>query len=162
MQATRQTTDNNEQAGAAKSLQSCPTLRPHRRQPTRPHHPWDSPGKNTGAHIPYPLCCKYIMIINRSSAYKSLSDPRLPLRGRGYGRSANCGSWFRQELGGRSPCYPHQQRSARNGRGNLLSRAFPCRKSRYPSSIILYNPNRRDDIIRVSTNIRPFQSLYDQ
>ena len=33
---------------AAKSLQSCPTLRPHRRQPTRPCRPWDSPGKNTG------------------------------------------------------------------------------------------------------------------
>ena len=35
-------------AAAAKSLQSCPTLRPHRRQPTRPRRPWDSPGKNTG------------------------------------------------------------------------------------------------------------------
>ena len=33
---------------AAKSLQSCPTLRPHRRQPTRLLCPWDSPGKNTG------------------------------------------------------------------------------------------------------------------
>ena len=35
-------------AAAAKSLQSCPTLRPQRRQPTRLPHPWDSPGKNTG------------------------------------------------------------------------------------------------------------------
>ena len=35
-------------AAAAKSLQSCPTVRPHRRQPTRLRHPWDSPGKNTG------------------------------------------------------------------------------------------------------------------
>ena len=35
-------------AAAAKSLQSCLTLRPHRRQPTRLPHPWDSPGKNTG------------------------------------------------------------------------------------------------------------------
>ena len=34
-------------AAAAKSLQSCPTLRPHRRQPTRLPRPWDSPGKNT-------------------------------------------------------------------------------------------------------------------
>ena len=33
---------------SAKSLQSCPTLRPHRRKPTRLRHPWDSPGKNTG------------------------------------------------------------------------------------------------------------------
>ena len=38
---------NNPAAAAAKSLQSCPTLRPHRRQPTRLPRPWDSPGKNT-------------------------------------------------------------------------------------------------------------------
>ena len=35
-------------AAAAKSLQSCPTLQPHRQQPTRLPRPWDSPGKNTG------------------------------------------------------------------------------------------------------------------
>ena len=36
-------------AAAAKSLQSCPTLvRPHRQQPTRLRHPWDSLGKITG------------------------------------------------------------------------------------------------------------------
>ena len=35
-------------AAAAKSLQSCPTVRPQRRQPTRLPRPWDSPGKNTG------------------------------------------------------------------------------------------------------------------
>ena len=35
-------------AAAAKSLQSCLTLRPHRRQLTRLSCPWDSPGKNTG------------------------------------------------------------------------------------------------------------------
>ena len=35
-------------AATAKLLQSCPTLRPHRRQPTRLLCPWDSPGKNTG------------------------------------------------------------------------------------------------------------------
>ena len=33
---------------AAKSLQSYLTVWPHRRQPTRFLHPWDSPGKNTG------------------------------------------------------------------------------------------------------------------
>ena len=32
----------------AKSLQPCPTLRPHRWQPTRLPRPWESPGKNTG------------------------------------------------------------------------------------------------------------------
>ena len=35
-------------AATAKSLQSCPTLRPHRWQSTRLPCPWDSPGKNTG------------------------------------------------------------------------------------------------------------------
>ena len=35
-------------AAAAKSLQSCLTVQPHRRQPTRLCRPWDSPGKNTG------------------------------------------------------------------------------------------------------------------
>ena len=35
-------------AAAAKSLQSCLTLRPQRRQPTRLPCPCDSPGKNTG------------------------------------------------------------------------------------------------------------------
>ena len=40
-------------AAAAKSLQSCPTLQPHRRQPTRLPRHWDSPGKNTrvGCHF---------------------------------------------------------------------------------------------------------------
>ena len=35
-------------AAAAESLQSCLTVRPHRRQPTRLPRAWDSPGKNTG------------------------------------------------------------------------------------------------------------------
>ena len=40
-------------ATAAKSLQSCPSLQPHGRQPTRLPCPWDSPGKNTavGCHF---------------------------------------------------------------------------------------------------------------
>ena len=44
-------------AAAAKSLQSYPTLRPHRRQPTRLPRPWDSPGKNTGVGCHFPLQC---------------------------------------------------------------------------------------------------------
>ena len=32
-------------AAAAKSLQSCLTVQPHRWQPTRLPCPWDSPGK---------------------------------------------------------------------------------------------------------------------
>ena len=43
---------------AAKSLQSCLTLcNPHRRQPTRLPHPWDSPGKNTGVGCHFLLQC---------------------------------------------------------------------------------------------------------
>ena len=44
-------------AAAAKSRQSCPTLRPHRRQPTRLPRPWDSPGKNTGVGCHFLLQC---------------------------------------------------------------------------------------------------------
>ena len=47
-------------AAAAKSLQSCPTLRPHRRQPTRLPHPWDSPGKNTGVSCHFLLQCRKV------------------------------------------------------------------------------------------------------
>ena len=42
---------------AGKSLQSCPTLRPQRRQPTRRPCPWDSPGKNTGVGCHFLLQC---------------------------------------------------------------------------------------------------------
>ena len=44
-------------AAAAKSLQSCLTLRPHRQQPTRLRHPWDSPDKNTGVGCHLLLQC---------------------------------------------------------------------------------------------------------
>ena len=44
-------------AAAAKSLQSCLTLRPHRRQPTRLPRPWDSPGKNTRVGCNFLLQC---------------------------------------------------------------------------------------------------------
>ena len=42
---------------AAKSLQSCLTLQPHRRPPTRLPHPWDSPGKNTGVGCHFLFQC---------------------------------------------------------------------------------------------------------
>ena len=67
---------------AAKSLQSCPTLRPHRQQPTRLCRPWDSPGKNTGVGCHVLLQC---MKVNSESeviqSCLTLSDPmdcRLP------------------------------------------------------------------------------------
>ena len=33
------------------------SVRPHRRQPTRLYHPWDSPGKNTGVGCHFLLQC---------------------------------------------------------------------------------------------------------
>ena len=33
------------------------SVRPHRRQPTRLHHPWDSPGKNTEVGCHFLLQC---------------------------------------------------------------------------------------------------------
>ena len=42
---------------AAQSLQSCPTLRLHRRQPTRLLCPWDSPDKNTG------VGCHFLLLL---------------------------------------------------------------------------------------------------
>ena len=45
-------------SAAAKSLQSCPTLQPHRWQPTRLRCPWDSPGKNTGVGCHLLLQCR--------------------------------------------------------------------------------------------------------
>ena len=44
-------------APPAKSRPSCPTVRPHRRQPTRLPRPWDSPGKNTGVGSHFLLQC---------------------------------------------------------------------------------------------------------
>ena len=56
----------------AKSFQSCPTLWPHRRQPTRLLCPWDSPGKNTGVGCHFLLqwyMYKYIIYILYASMY---------------------------------------------------------------------------------------------
>ena len=44
-------------AATAKSCQSCPTVRPPRRQPTRLRRPWDSLGKNTGVGCHFLLQC---------------------------------------------------------------------------------------------------------
>ena len=45
-------------------------MRPHRRQPTRLPHPWDSPGKNTGVGCHFLLHCVKVKV-------KSLSRVRL-------------------------------------------------------------------------------------
>ena len=66
-------------AAAAKSLQSCPTLRPHRRQPTGLPCPWDSPGKNTGVGCHFLLQC--MKVKSKSEVAQScptLRDPHGP------------------------------------------------------------------------------------
>ena len=50
---------------AAKSLQPCPTVWPHKRQPTRHPHPWDSPGKNTGVGCHFLLQCMKVKSLCR-------------------------------------------------------------------------------------------------
>ena len=63
-------------AAAAKSLQSRPTLRPHRRQPTRIPRPWDSPGKNTGVGCHFLLqCMKGKVKVKLLSCVRLLSTP---------------------------------------------------------------------------------------
>ena len=63
-------------ANAAKSLQSCPTLRPHRRQPTRLRRPWDSPGKNTGVGCHFLLQCMKVKSQSEvTQSCATLSDP---------------------------------------------------------------------------------------
>ena len=52
------------------------SVRPHRQQPTRLHHPWDSPGKNTGAGCHFLLQCRKVK--NESEVAQScptLSNP---------------------------------------------------------------------------------------
>ena len=63
--------------GAAKSLQSCPTLRPHRRQPNRLPGPWDSPGKNTGVGCHFLLQC--MQVKSESEVAQSCSTLRDPM-----------------------------------------------------------------------------------
>ena len=41
------------------------SVKPHRRQPTRPCHPWDSPGKNTGVGCHCLLQCVKVKSLSR-------------------------------------------------------------------------------------------------
>ena len=60
----------------AKSLQSCPTLQPHRWQPTRLHRPWDYPGKNTGVGCHFLLQCMQVKSEREvAQPCPTLSDP---------------------------------------------------------------------------------------
>ena len=54
------------------------SVRPHRRQPTRLPHPWDSPGKNTGVGCYFLLQCMKVKVKNESEVTQScptLSNP---------------------------------------------------------------------------------------
>ena len=63
-------------AAAAKSLQSCPTVRPHRQQPTRLPDPQDSPGKNTGVGCHFLLQCMKVKSESEvTQSCPTLSDP---------------------------------------------------------------------------------------
>ena len=52
------------------------SVRPHRRQPTRLPHPWDSPGKNTGVGCYFLLQCTKVKSESEvAQSYPTLSDP---------------------------------------------------------------------------------------
>ena len=61
---------------AANLLQLCPTVQPHRRQPTRLPHPWDSPGKNTGVGCHFLLQCMKVKSESEvTQSYPTLHNP---------------------------------------------------------------------------------------
>ena len=52
------------------------SVRPHRRQPTRLPHPWDSPGKNTGVGCHFLLQCMKVKSESEvAQSCLTLSDP---------------------------------------------------------------------------------------
>ena len=52
------------------------SVRPHRRQPTRLPHPWDSPGKNTGVGCHFLLQCMKVKSESEvTESCPTLSDP---------------------------------------------------------------------------------------
>ena len=64
-------------AAAAKSLQSCLTLRPRKRQPTMLPRPWDSPGENTGVGCHFLLQC--MKVKSESEVAQSCLTPSDPM-----------------------------------------------------------------------------------
>ena len=50
---------------------------PHRRQPTRPRHPWDFPGKNTGVGCHFLLQC--MKVKSESEVAQSCPTPSDPM-----------------------------------------------------------------------------------
>ena len=53
------------------------SLRPHRRQPTRLPHPWDSLGKNTGVGCHFLLQC--VKVKSESEVAQSCPTPHDPM-----------------------------------------------------------------------------------
>ena len=53
------------------------SVRPHRQQPTRLHHPWDSPGKNTGVGCHFLLQC--MRVKSESEVAQSCPTPSDPM-----------------------------------------------------------------------------------
>ena len=52
------------------------SVRPHRQQPTRLTHPWDSPGKNTGVGCHFLLQCRKVKSESEvTQSCPTLSDP---------------------------------------------------------------------------------------
>ena len=52
------------------------SMRPHRWQPTRLTHPWDSPGKNIGVGCHFLFQCMEVKSENEvAQSYPTLSDP---------------------------------------------------------------------------------------
>ena len=64
-------------AAAAKSLSVVSdSVRPHRQQPTRLPHPWDSPGKNTGVGCHFLLQCMKVKSESEvTQSCPTLNDP---------------------------------------------------------------------------------------
>src|SRR5574337_1005871 len=53
------------------------SVQPHRRQPTRLPHPWDSPGKNTGVGCHFLLQCMKVKSESEvAQSCLTLSDPK--------------------------------------------------------------------------------------
>ena len=52
-------------------------MRPHRQQPNRLPHPWDSPGKNTGVGCHFLLQCRKVKSVSEvAQSYLTLSDSK--------------------------------------------------------------------------------------
>ena len=63
-------------AAAAVASVMSNSARPHRRQPTRLPHPWDSPGKNTGVGCHFLLQCMKVKSESEvAQSCPTLSDP---------------------------------------------------------------------------------------